>query len=270
VSPGLAVAAIAVGFAAGVLSGLVGVGGATLTTPGLRFLGAPAIIALGSTIPPIIPGAVSGSARFAKAGLVDWPIALTTAAAGTAFTLVGAFVSDHVNAHLLMIVTAVLIGWSAWTTSRSARITAPVGAPEPTEPTTPAAPAPEPEVQRGTGRVAAVGAVGGFVAGVLGIGGGVVLVPAFTSLLHLPVRKAVASSLVAVAIFSVPAMIAHAHYGHINWAWSLYLTIGTVPGAQVGAHVTVGSSERRMRLIVGLFLGALAVVYAAREILALF
>jgi uncharacterized membrane protein YfcA len=84
------------------------------------------------------------------------------------------------------------------------------------------------------------------------------------------VRKAVASSLVAVAIFSVPAMIAHAHYGHINWAWSLYLTIGTVPGAQVGAHVTVGSSERRMRLIVGVFLGVLAVVYAAREILALF
>jgi hypothetical protein len=43
-----------------------------------------------------------------------------------------------------------------------------------------------------------------------------------------------------------------------------------VPGAKVVDHITVGSSERPVRLIAGVFLGAFAVVDAAREIAALY
>ena len=68
-----------------------------------------------------------------------------------------------------------------------------------------------------------------MLAGLLGVGGGVLLVPAYTGLLRLPPKRAVATSLVAVAIFSVPAMITHALLGHIDWAYALPLVIGVIP-----------------------------------------
>ena len=64
-------AALGVGVTSGVLSALAGVGGAVLTTPGLRLLGAAPEIALGSTVPAIIPSAITGSIRYRKAGLID-------------------------------------------------------------------------------------------------------------------------------------------------------------------------------------------------------
>ena len=49
-----------VGVGTGVLSGLFGVGGAVISTPGIRALGASAALAVGTTLPSIIPGAASG------------------------------------------------------------------------------------------------------------------------------------------------------------------------------------------------------------------
>ena len=42
-----------------------------------------------------------------------------------------------------------------------------------------------------------------------------------------------------------------------------------IPGAQVGAHLAIRSSDRTLRLSVGIVLGSIAVVYAVGEILAL-
>src|SRR6185503_19152612 len=94
-----------------------------------------------------------------------------------------------------------------------------------------------------------VGAAAGFVAGLLGVGGGIVLVPVFTGLLHLRQKEAVASSLVAVAIFSVPALITHSLLGHINWTVALLLAVGVVPGATLGSHITVNTTDRTLRLL---------------------
>jgi uncharacterized membrane protein YfcA len=115
--------------------------------------------------------------------------------------------------------------------------------------------------------LAAVGALAGFAAGLLGIGGGVIMVPLFTNVLRLPVKTAVASSLVAVAIFSVPAMISHALLGHIDWVVALLLTAGTVPGARLGSRIAIGTAERRMRLLLGAFFCLIAVVYGGRELI---
>ena len=115
----------------------------------------------------------------------------------------------------------------------------------------------------------ALGVMAGFVAGVLGVGGGIILLPAFTSLLGLPVRKAVAASLVAVAIFSVPALITHAINGNIDWLLAAPLMVGVVPGARLGSRLTVGASDRTIRMVFGTVIGVLAVVYGITEIMGL-
>ena len=107
------------------------------------------------------------------------------------------------------------------------------------------------------------------MAGLLGVGGGIVLVPVFTGLLHLRQKEAVASSLVAVAMFSVPALITHSLLGHINWAVALLLAVGVVPGATLGSHITVNTSDRTLRLLCGVFFIVLALVYGGAELHAL-
>jgi uncharacterized membrane protein YfcA len=246
------VAAIVVGFGSGILSGMFGVGGAVLTTPGIRVLGATPIQAVGSTIPAILPGAISGAWRYAREGLVDWRVALTCGVLGSGFSVLGGIISDRVNAHYLLLLTAALLLWTGIRNVRPARPHAPV-------------------VER-TGAdlsiavVGGIGAASGLLAGLLGVGGGLLMVPAFTQLLKLAPKRAVATSLVAVAIFSVPAMITHAVLGHIHWGFALSLVAGVVPGAIVGAHVTMGGSDRRLRLLTGVFFTVLALAYGFGEL----
>jgi uncharacterized membrane protein YfcA len=140
----------------------------------------------------------------------------------------------------------------------------PVGHPTSVDPTT----APAGGVRYSTGFLAVVGAGSGFLAGFLGVGGGVVMMPVFTSVLKVPIKEAVASSLVAVALFSVPALVTHAALGNINWGYALPLAVGTVPGAQVGSRLTLGSSDRVVRTLFGVLLVVLAVVYGVSELLA--
>ncbi len=301
-SPIVAIAVILVGAASGVLAGMVGVGGAVITTPGIRFLGATPIEAIGSTIPAILPAAVAGAVRYHRAGLVVWSLALVTGVTGSGFSVLGAWLSDIVDARALMLVTAGMVGLSAVQMWR-ARHGAPPdpgppappdpgpptppdpGPPTPPDPGPPAPPsgseapeAPAPSVPVGAGAgttpsppaaaMAAIGAGAGMLAGLLGVGGGLVLVPGFTHLLGLDPKRAVATSLPAVAILSIPAMVTHAVLGHVNWSYALLLTVGVIPGARVGARFTIGGSEARLRLVMSLFFGLLAIVYGTRELLA--
>ncbi len=70
------------GFATGVLSALFGVGGAIVSNPGLRALGAAPLVAVGTTLPSILPGAISGTLRYRREGLVDWRLVTPAAASG--------------------------------------------------------------------------------------------------------------------------------------------------------------------------------------------
>jgi len=266
------------GFGAGVLSALLGVGGAVITTPAVRALGAAPIDAVGSTVPAILPSAVAGTLRYAREGLVDWRAALGLGLSGAVFAVVGALATSLVDARLLMVATAGLMLWSGVTVVRG-------GSRGPSDPpsdggpldgvetsetdTAFAAERPEESVRpphHHLGLLAVLGAGSGFVAGLLGVGGGIVMVPVLTGPLRAPMRTAVASSLVAVAIFSVPALVAHTWLGNVDWSYAVPLMLGVVPGARVGSRLTVGSSDRTIRLAFGALILVLAVVYGASEL----
>jgi uncharacterized membrane protein YfcA len=66
VHPGLARDALTflLGVVTGVLSAAFGVGGAIISTPGIRALGASATLAIGTTLPSILPSALTGTVRY--------------------------------------------------------------------------------------------------------------------------------------------------------------------------------------------------------------
>lgn len=262
----VALAVFALGMSAGVLSGMLGIGGAVITTPGIRVLGATPLEAVGSTVPAILPSALSGTWRYARAGMVDWRIGGICGVAGSVLAVGGAWVSDLLNPHLLMVLTAILLGWSGVSTVRSGRRVRAEPEPalvslEPVITTT--------RAHTGAAMLMLVGSGAGFLAGLLGVGGGIVLMPAFTVVLRIPIKEAVASSLVAVAIFSVPALVTHVALGHVNWSYALLLMAGGAPGAQIGSHLTLGASDRTVRLIFGAFMVVVAAIYGTAELLAL-
>jgi uncharacterized protein len=279
---------LAAGVATGVLSGMFGVGGAVVSTPAIRVLGATPLEAVGSTIPSVIPSAVSGSLRYRREGLIIGRVALWTLAAGLAATVGGALLTGAVpgNGHLLMLATAALLAFTAF---RMARMPSPAPAPAPNpievegpvgdlaEPASDLVLAHQRDPDRSSPvrrraevwRLAVIGLAAGGLSGLLGIGGGVLMVPAFATWVRLSVKESVATSLVCVGALAVPGMVTHAVLGNIDWAFAIPLSIAVIPGARIGAHLAIRSSDRGLRLAVAIVLGSIAVAYGAGEIIAL-
>jgi uncharacterized protein len=317
------------GLATGVLSALFGIGGAIVSNPGLRALGAAPLVAVGTTLPSILPGAISGTLRYQREGLIDWRLVVPAAAAGL-LTVVGGSLLSHAvpgDGHLLLLLIAVLLAFTAWRTAvggdkgvgnkgagdngageKGPGEKGPGDGPEHPAPRSARLPlrgashreagvtrvrgqsggsrvrgqsggtrvrgqSGDSGVDDGPGRrrwlAAGIGVAAGLLSGLLGIGGGVIMVPAFTELLKVPLKSAIATSLVCVGIFGVPATITHALLGDIDWRLAALLTVAVIPGARIGASLTVRTAERRLRLAVGVFLALVALVYFVTETRAL-
>jgi uncharacterized membrane protein YfcA len=298
---------LAVGAFAGIFSAAFGVGGAALSTPLIEWAGVPASFAVASTIPSILPGAIAGTYRYRRENLIR-PVAIAwVAPSGIAASIGGSLLSDHIpgHGHWLMVATSVVLLMMAISLGRGARrvrkasgagtaaaapASAPVavaagavaagaagraaGAPAPAAPAEPAPGADaRPNRSGPTGVVAAklvgFGALSGALAGLLGLGGGVVLVPTFVNGLGFQLREAIATSLVCVGLLAVPSMITHAMVGDISWPVALLLTVGTVPGARLGAVLALRAREARLRLAVAACLVVIAAGYGTIELVSL-
>jgi uncharacterized membrane protein YfcA len=105
-------------------------------------------------------------------------------------------------------------------------------------------------------------AAAGFVGAIFGIGGGVLLVPALTLALGVPIRVAIGVSLVSIVATSAGASAAFVRDGWTNLRVAMALEVATTAGALVGASLAGVVSAR---LLEGLF--ALAMVVSAFETL---
>lgn len=238
-----------IGLAAGLLSGLFGVGGGIVTTPAIQhLLGATPIQAVATPLPIIFPTSIVGAYTYARAGEVDVRAAVWAVPAGLLGTVGGAALTVVVDAHLLLLVTAGLL---AWTGTQVMRGRTAVGRDH------------GPPSRWALG---AVGLAGGFVSGLLGLGGGIVMVPAFVLLFGMPLKRALGTSLLCISAFVVPGTITHALLGHVDWAIFLVVSLGVVPGARLGAKVALGAREHALRLAVGAFLLVVAVAYGLSEL----
>ena len=258
------------GAATGTLSGLFGVGGAVISTPAIRALGASAAVSVGTTLPSIIPGAASGTARYLREGLIDGQMVRWTAPTGIVAAVVGSWLSKIVpgDGHLLMLMTAALLGFSAWrmyATRESETGASPESDAEVSDLTLPihgGGPTVDDPLRAHRWRA-------GLLSGLLGVGGGIVMVPGFTQFAKTPLKQAIATSLACVAIFAVPGTITHAIQGDIDWRFAVLLAVGVIPGARLGAALTVRANSARLRLVVAAFLGLTAILYGGGELAAL-
>lgn len=86
----------------------------------------------------------------------------------------------------------------------------------------------------------AISGIVGFASSLLGIGGGIIHVPALTQLLNYPVHVATATSHLILAISALVGTITHIAMGDLQSQWlrALLIGLGAVAGAQIGAKLS--------------------------------
>ena len=241
---------VAIGLVSGVLAGLFGVGGGLVMTPSIQvLLGAPPIVALATPLPAIFPTALAGGLAYRRRGELDTRAAAWLIGPGLVAAVLGARLTEFIDTPMLLLVTALLIGWQAVAIVRGARGTDRRVTHEATAPI-----------------LGGIGALAGFVSGLLGIGGGMVMVPLLAGWLGMPLKRALGTSLLVIVALVVPGTIVHAALGHIDLGICLALMVGGVPGARLGAALALGAKERTLRLVVGGGLLAISVGYAINQL----
>lgn len=97
-----------------------------------------------------------------------------------------------------------------------------------------------------------LGLVAGMLSGLIGIGGGIILVPALAYLARLPQHEAQGTTL---ALFALPIGILGAwtyyKHGHIDFKITGLLALGFVFGSLAGSNIAVSLPEALLRRIAG-------------------
>jgi hypothetical protein len=104
-----------------------------------------------------------------------------------------------------------------------------------------------------------IGIAAGVLAGLFGIGGGVVIVPALVYVARFPLTTAIGTSLGAL-LLPVGALGAWSYWrnGHLQWRASLWLALGLFLGAYVGARFAQAISDVSLRRLFAVLLVAVA------------
>jgi hypothetical protein len=115
----------------------------------------------------------------------------------------------------------------------------------------------------------AICVVAGFFGSLVGLGGGIIVVPALTLIYGIPIRYAIGASIIGVIATSCGASAANVRGGMINLRTAMFLEIGTTTGAISGAFLAGVLRGSGLYLIFGVVLAvsAVAMLWRAHDAL---
>lgn len=108
------------------------------------------------------------------------------------------------------------------------------------------------------------GGVTGLIGSLLGLGGGVFLVPLLTLALGVPIRAAIAASLVSVIATASAASTVNLERGLVNMRLGMALEVATTLGGLGGGIVAALLTQDQLFMVFGVSLAAMGVIMAAR------
>ncbi len=243
---------ILVGVAAGVFAGLFGIGGGIIIVPALILLaGFPLVRATGTSLAAILlPVGILGVLAYYRAKVIDLRASAYIAAGLLASVVVGAWLANTLPVDLMRKLFALFclyVGWNFIDPVRRFRERRGGGAAAGAEPEK--NPRPSPFALLGTGLAA------GVAAGMFGIGGGNIIVPILTLVLHYPPKRAIATSLGAILFpFGLPGVLYYHSAGNLDLGAAAWIALGLFLGTVVGAKITIKLPSRTVKMLYGVFL----------------
>lgn len=234
--------------------GLLGGGGSILTVPTFVYvLGFAAKPAIAMTLPVVGTASLVGAVGHWRAGNVNLRQALLFGAVTMAGAFAGAKLSVLVSGGLQLAILAIVMLAAATAMLRPA-------ASETAPPT------------GGTRHQVMLGLVGiavGLLTGLVGVGGGFLIVPALVVLARVPMKHAVGTSLVVIAMNSAAGFAGLAGEVEIPWRFLAGFTAAAVVGILAGTHATryVPAAALRRGFAVFLLVIGAGILYANRDVL---
>lgn len=108
--------------------------------------------------------------------------------------------------------------------------------------------------------MAALGLLAGIFSGLLGVGGGLIIVPGMVFALHTRQHVAHATSLAAIVPTAVAGVAAFGKASAVDWKIGALLVAGSIPGARGGAMAMQRIPADRLRIVFGVFVIAVGIV----------
>jgi len=109
-------------------------------------------------------------------------------------------------------------------------------------------------------RLVTIGGTGGLLSGLLGVGGGLIMVPLLVVWAGFRQRDAHAMSLGAIIPISLASVITFGAAGEVRVGYAVALTVGSMVGARVGAGLLSRIPERPLKIVFGVFVAGAAIL----------
>ena len=266
--PGL----IILGLGVGIIGGFFGLGGAWMVTPGLNILGFPMAFAIGTDVAQMAGKSLISTMRHGKFGNVDYLLGITM--------LIGTVVGVEIGAQMVMwlerigsvdkvvrwlyVVLLILLAWLVFhdvllrrKKEREAQAQhkeldkAAVGVDWASKLQAIRIP-PVVHFKNAGITCSAWLPITGWLAGILGIGGGLIRMPALVYLVGCPTHLAVGTDLFEVAISGLYGTASYAYKGRVELMAALIMLCGAAIGAQIGVVATKYVKGYGIRFVFGL------------------
>jgi uncharacterized protein len=264
----------------GFLSGMFGVGGGFLITPLLFFIGVPPAVAVATGVNQVVASSISGVLAQIRRKGVDFTMGWVLLAGGVIGSAIGVWVfrlmtlAGQVDLFVqlsyvvfLGLIGAMMLQESLRSLLRTRKPGAPIrrahvhswvhGLPFKMK-------------FRASGLYISVipplliGAAVGFLAAIMGVGGGFIMVPAMIYLLGMPTKVVIGTSLFQIIFVTAFTTVMHAVTSQsVDMLLALLLILGGVVGAQVGTRVGVRLRAEQLRILLSLLVLAVALRIAA-------
>lgn len=280
----------AMGAAVGLIGGLFGVGGGFLLTPLLIFNGIPPTVAVASVTPQIVASSTSGALTYWRRNQIDFKLAGFLIASGAFGAFGGAqlFAVLGSSGQLSLVIAltytlflgtigGLMVNEAARSILRTRAAARRGEAPPP--------------VRRGGAHgwihklplkvrfrrsrlyisvlpVIGLGLSISFLGTLLGIGGGIIMVPALIYLLKVPASVVVGTSLVQIlGTTAIATVMLSISVRTVDVVLALILSVGGVLGAQLGASIGSNLRGEQLRILLGLLVLFVGLRFAANLVL---
>lgn len=246
---------IALGFVAGLLGSMTGLGGGIITVPVMVFLGFPHTLAASSSLFATFSNAVASAISYSRQKRIEYKLALKLGLLSLPGTVVGALVTVDVALQSFQFLFGVVLVASAVYLMLRPRL------------------GKRQDLNNGSGPLysfsgfmiiflAGVSFFAGLTSSFFGIGGGIVFVPLMVAGLGMSIKRAAPTSQTILIFASFSGLIVHGLLGHPDLLLAAFLAAGAFIGGITGARISIEAGEKNLRILTfGMILAASAKMF---------
>ena len=229
---------ILLGFAAGVLGSMIGLGGGIIIVPALTFLGFPPTVAASNSLFAALSNAVASTISYTKQKRIEFSLGLKLGLLSVPGTVLGALFSNDAAPDVfkilfgfVLIASAIYIFLRKKIESRETTLSKQM-------------------------LIFTIGAsfFAGIISAFFGIGGGIIFVPLMVVGMGMAMKKAAPTSQLILLFSSLSGVIVHSFLGHPDFTQVGFLAIGSFVGGLVGARLSIDIKERYLQILISIII----------------